>query len=444
MLSSQLFQTLWLAETIRLIEQSDSFADSYANRQAKSVSGNLSDRILIRAQCIGQQTGLTNTLRYYIKILYAVFAFLFFCAIFIGAGMAFTALSQQPINLFWALVSLLGIHIVTLIIWLFSFFFLPKDTSSLFIQIWIRLTKKLTRKQTNQQFIPALISLCGTNIRWGIGFVVNFFWTIILLSALVALILLFSLKYYSFVWQTTLLTYDNVVAITQALGKMPSWFGFSIPDVSMIRQSGLIAMSENHIRASWAIWLLGVFFVYGLCVRFMLMLFCGFNWYRHQKTLQLNLDLPEYQALAARLMPSYSEAEVIDPDKIRYQPDLISKKHKSGIGCYLIAVDIMPDWQYPNHGNVCFLGFINDRQQRMDILDFLQVRPAQKLLIAIDSNRAPDRGFIHLIMELTAQSQQTAIWLINEGKQYQNWHECIHSLSIESVQLDWLLEKSTP
>jgi hypothetical protein len=435
----QSFQALWLAETIRLIEQTDSFADSQANRQAKSAQDTLSGRILARAQAIGQQTGLATTLQYYIKTLYAVFAFLFFCAIFIGAGMAFTALSQQPINLFWALISLLGLHLLTLVIWFFSFLFLPKEAGSLFVQLWLGLTKRLTRKQANQHFIPALISLCGTHIRWGIGFVVNFLWTIILLSALIVLILLFSWKYYSFVWQTTLLSNDDIVSITQNLGTIPSRFGFSIPDVTMIRQSGIIAMTENHIRASWAIWLLGVFFVYGFCVRFILMLFCGINWYRYKQALQLNLDLPEYQSLATRLMPRYSEAEVVDPDKVG-QPDLISEKHKNGIGHYLIAIDIAPDWHYPNQDNVCFLGFINDRQQRITILDFLQVKPAQKLLIAIDSQRAPDRGFLHLIMELAAQSQQTAIWLINEGKQYQNWCECLHSLSMISVQLDWLLE----
>ncbi|MCO6548665.1 MAG: DUF2868 domain-containing protein, partial [Gilliamella sp.] len=89
---------------------------------------------------------------------------------------------------------------------------------------------------------------------------------------------------------------------------------------------------------------------------------------------------------------------------------------------------------YPK--TVSFLGFLNTREQRSKTLDYLQLTPAKKLLIAIDTDRTPDRGVLNFINQLINKSQQTRIWFINQGKQYHNWQ----SLSLKLAQPDWLSE----
>ena len=87
--------------------------------------------------------------------------------------------------------------------------------------------------------------------------------------------------------------------------------------------------------------------------------------------------------------------------------------------------------------SVTFLGFLNTREQRRKILDYLQLTPAKKLLIAIDTDRAPDRGMLNLINQLTSKSQQSRIWFINQGKQFNNWQ----ALSLQSALPTWLSEE---
>ncbi|WP_392565106.1 DUF2868 domain-containing protein [Utexia brackfieldae] len=437
---NQRFKDLWLAETIRLIEQTDHFADSEANRQAKGINGNLTHRILFRAKLIAQQIGLLDLQRRYIKVLQITLFALFFMALLIGTGLSFTALSQEPVNIFWALISLLGLNFVMLLIWLFSFLLLPKESGSLFVQLWLWLSHKFAAKQTTQQFLPALMALSGHQIRWAISFVVNLFWTLILLSSFLILVILFSAKHYSFVWQTTLLNAHSFIWLTQSLGAFPALLGFAVPDVETIRQSGVLALSAGEVRSSWAIWLLGVFLAYGLLPRMILMLISGFIWSIKQRTAQLNLALPAYQLLAQRLQPFSCEGQIVDPNLIAHELSQILPLDRQGRGQYLVAIEVYQDWQPPISVDFSFLGCLNQRQQRQQVLDYLQQYPAQKLLIAIDTQRAPDRGILNLIIALINKSQQTRIWLLNEGKQYQNWRADLAELALLTAQPDWLTE----
>lgn len=425
-------KSLWLAETVRLIEQSTGrFADAEANRQARNIDGSLSSRIIARATFIAKQNGLLNAQKQLISSMkIALFIVIIFAA-FIGAGLAISALSQTPVNLYWALFSLLGVHVVTLLIWLFSFWFLPSDSGSFFIHIWFWLTQKLTKKQTIQQLLPALLSLFNQQTRWFIGFVVNLVWSILLGSTLVLLVILLSTKYYSFSWQTTLLDLDTVTAITQNLGYLPSLLGFDMPNFDMIRISDQ-ALNESDIRSLWAMWLLGVFVVYGFLVRFILMMLCGIKWWIICRQLTLNVTHPEYQLLAMHLQPL--STSVVDPQH-QFPTSISAQSYiEKGDKAVLVAIDIESSWQPPS--DIIFLGFLNSSQQRKQILDFLQVNPSQKLLIAIDSNRAPDRGILNLIEQLVTKSVEYRIWFINQGQQLANWQ----SINFKTAEPSWLKE----
>lgn len=424
-------KTLWLTETIHLIEsESGRFADQDINRQVNAMPTSLVNRIVMRATLLSKQNGLYSAQKIILRSIKLSFLLLLLLSIFLGSSLTFSALSQNPINLYWALFSLLGVHFITLIIWLGSFFFFSRFGGSLLIHCWLWIAEKLYQKKTVQQLIPAFISLFGSRIRWLIGFVLNLFWTIILSSALIILIVLFSTQHYSFEWKSTLLSADTIIRITHYLGYLPSLLGFSLPKDEVIKLSEH-ALNPGDIRSSWAIWLLGVFICYGLVIRLVLMIICGITWLVSSRKIKLNLNDPDYQILAQQLQPLSSN--VVDEDKLgEHKWQLPISQIEDGQGVYLVAVDIGETWNPPDSSP--FYGFLNTHEARRAILDSLQLKPAHKLLIAIDTDRAPDRGILNFIQQLINKSQQSRIWFINQGKQLHNWQ----SLSLPLANPNWL------
>lgn len=424
-------KSLWLTQTIHLIEsESGRFADQDINRQVKAMPTSLVNRIITRATILSKQNGLYSAQKVILRSIKISFCLLLLISIFLGGSLAFSALSQSPINLYWALLCLLGVHFITLIIWIGSFFFFSRFGGSLLIHCWLWIAQKLYQKKTVQQLVPAFITLFGSSIRWLLGFVLNLFWVVILCSALFVLVMLFSTQHYSFEWKTTLLSSDTIIKLTHYLGYVPSLFGFPIPNDDVIKLSEH-ALSAGDIRSSWAIWLLGVFICYGLAVRFLLMTFCGIAWVVSSRKIKLNLDDPDFQILSQQLQPLLTQ--MVDEDKLgepKWQ--LPISQIEEGSGVYLVAVDLDESWNPPHDGH--FHGFLNTREQRNAILDLLQLKPAYKVLIAIDTDRAPDRGVLNFVQQLMNKSQQSRIWFINQGKQLHNWQ----SLSLPLANPSWL------
>ena len=427
----QQLKSLWLTETIHLIEsESGRFADQDINRQVKAIPTSLVNRIVTRARMLSKPNGLYLAQKIILRSIKISFFLLLLVSIFLGSSLTFSALSQNPINLYWALFSLLGVHLITLILWIGSFFFFSRFGGSLLIHCWLWIAQKLYQKKTVQQLIPAFITLFGSRIRWLIGFVLNLFWTVILSSALLVLVVLLSTQHYSFEWKTTLLNSDTIIHLTHYLGYLPALFGFSIPSDDVIKLSEH-ALSAGDIRSSWAIWLLGVFICYGLAVRFLLMIFCGVIWIVSSRKIELNLNDPYYQILSQQLQPLLTN--VVDEDKLgQHKWQLPISQIEEGHDVYLVAVDVEENWNFPN--TIPFYGFLNTRHERGAILDYLQLKPAYKMLIAIDTDRAPDRGILNFIQQLMNKSQQSRIWFINQGKQLHNWQ----SLSLPLADPNWL------
>ncbi|OCG62624.1 DUF2868 domain-containing protein [Gilliamella sp. Fer4-1] len=428
-------KSLWITQTIHLIEnESGRFADQDINRQVRAMQTSLTNRIVMRAVMLSKENGLLSAQKTLLRAAKLSFIILLFLSTIFGATLAFGALSQDPVNLYWAIFSLLGMHLVTLLIWLLSFFFFSNLGGSLLVYYWLWLTKKFSQKKTVQQLIPAFVELFGVRIRWLIGFVLNLFWTLILSSALLVLVVLFSTQHYRFEWKTTLLSSDAIINLTHYLGWLPSLIGFTIPNNDIIRLSEQ-ALNASDARSAWAIWLLGVFCVYGLIIRLLCMVICGLNWVISCRQIKLNTQTACYQLLANDLQPLLVNVEDADSkgkDKVSH---LTNHFIEDGQGAFLVAIDIQEDWSPPD--SVTFLGFLNTREQRRNILDYLQLSPAKKLLIAIDTDRAPDRGMLNLINQLMNKSQQNRIWFINQGKQLNNWQD----LSLQSATPTWLNEE---
>ncbi|WP_392561964.1 DUF2868 domain-containing protein [Orbus sturtevantii] len=437
---NQYLKSLWLTETVRLIEKDGArFDDDEANRQARSIKGDISARIIKRADILSEQHGLKKSQQEWLHSAKLSFFILFIIALFTGAGLAFSALANNPVNLYWALLCLLGFHFVTLCLWLISCIFLPNESGSFFIHLWLWLAKKIAKKSTASQVLPAFITVFNKQLRWLIGLIVNLLWSVILFSALIVLVALLSTKNYSFEWQTTLLSADAVITITHFLGELPTMLGFSLPDNDTIRASEQ-AMVNGEIRSAWAVWLLGIFIVYGVAIRLILFIFCGMKWRFGCQNISLSIQYPQYQLLINELDIAPIKY-IVDQDgsSDTLLCDQNKQIVKTSANTALVAIDIEPNWSPPNHIN--FLGFLNSNEQRKAVLDFLQQHPANKLLIAIDTDRSPDRGIINLIQLLAVKAADCRIWFINQGRQLNNWQESLSKLKIVLADTSWLLDE---
>lgn len=433
---------LWLAETVRLNEQqAQKMDDQAANSKARLLKGTVEQRILLRAQWLGQAHGLLSLQQQCLKAAKFALLVLAIVALFVGAGLAFTALATNPVNIFWALLSLLGLHLVTFLFWLLSFALpISGDVHSALGRCWIWLTERFAKGAKQASLLPALLNVLAQRraTRWLIGAVVNGLWSLILLSALVLMMLLLSVKHYSFLWQTTLLTSTDFLHLTEFLGFLPSLLGFSLPDPSIVIQSGGAPLDASEIRQTWALWLVGVFMIYGLIPRLLSLIFCGLRWLIATRKLKLEMTLLEYQWLADSLAPSHDHVGVIDLEQAADLSQFQAAYLAQAKGKALVAIELPAAWSPNVSESIQFLGNIDDRAQRKQVIATLQTQPVQALLIVCDAKRSPDRGTSQLLRELMEKAQQTRVLLLNDSDYLPYWQDTLKALQLEDGDLAWL------
>lgn len=446
--------SLWLTETVRLREEhAGPLEDMEANRRARATAGDLPTRIKNRALWLAERDGLLSALRHWKQGARLALLVLAIIVVISGAGLAFAALGngQAPVNVFWALGSLLGLNLILLLSWALGMLFAGESTASLG-RLWLWLSEKLARDAQAAQLAPALILLLQRQRlnRWVLGMVVNGAWLLALLSALTILLLLMATRRYGFVWETTILRSDTFVSVTQFLGAIPALLGFNVPTEAMIRASGDNALSIESARQAWAAWLVGVLLVFGIVPRLLLALVCLWHWMRGRAALSLDLNLPGYAQLRERLMPSSERLGVSDaaPDHLHSVQSGSVALDSEGALLVAIELDDQRPWPPSLPKTVMDAGILDSRESRQKLLDQLTRFPPERLVIACDPRRSPDRGSLALIAELARCASDTRIWLLQappgealDSERLGDWHSALQQLELtyaDSAPLKWL------
>jgi len=446
-------QNLWLSETIRLREEhAGPLDDQEANRLARAAGGDLSTRIRCRARWLADRDGLVQALRHWLQGARLALIALALLAIVSGAGLGFAALGdgRTPVNVFWALGSLLGPNLILLIGWALGLMFAGEQGATLG-RLWLWLSEKLARDAKAAQLAPALLLLLQRHKlnRWVLGALVNGLWWLAMLSALVIVLMLMATRRYGFVWETTILGGETFVAMTQAFGALPALLGFSVPSVEMIRASGAAALDIESARQAWAAWLVGVLLVYGVLPRLGLALLCLWQWRRGRASLGLDLNLPGYAQLRERLMPSSERLGVNDAAPAQLHPVQSAIGNRESDGALLVAIELDErPWPPKLPGTVQSAGVLDSRESRHKLLEQLSRFPPARLAIACDPRRSPDRGSLALIAELARSAGATRIWLLQappgealDAERLGDWHSALRQLQLpfaDCAPLNWL------
>nr|WP_207196817.1 DUF2868 domain-containing protein [Pseudomonas sp. TH08] len=445
-------QNLWLTETVRLREEhAGPLDDLEANRLARAAGGDLPSRIQRRALWLAERDGLAAALKHWLQGARLALVLLMIFALLSGAGLAFAALGQTPVNVFWALGSLLGLNLILLLSWVLGLIFAGEHGATLG-RLWLWLSEKLARDAKAAQLAPALLLMLQRKKlnRWALGTLVNGLWLMAMLCALILLLMLMATRRYGFVWETTILSADTFIHVTHALGYLPSLLGFNVPTVEMIRASGDGALDIESARQAWATWLVGVLVVYGVLPRLLLALLCFWRWNSGKAALRLDLNLPGYAQLRERLMPTSERLGVNDPEPAQMH------RVESGVGelacegALLVAIELdeQRPWPPALPKNVSNAGILDSRESRHKLLEQLSRFPPARLAIACDPRRSPDRGSLALIAELARSAGETRVWLLQappgealDAERLGDWHIALQQLELpfaDCAPLNWL------
>ncbi|MBF8724514.1 DUF2868 domain-containing protein [Pseudomonas putida] len=444
----------WLTEAIRLREEhAGPLEDQEANRRARQQGGSLALRIETRALLLAERDGLTAALRRWKQGARLALVAMLLMAVLSGGGLALAALGdgQRPVNVFWALGSLLGLNLVMLLGWLIGLF-LSGEHGALLGRLWLWLSERFARDARAAHLAPALLVLLQRQRlgRWLLGLLVHSLWLVAMLSAVGVLLTLLATRRYGFVWETTLLAAEPFIAMTQALGALPALLGFAVPDPAMIRASGDTAPALAMTRQAWASWLLGVVVIYGVLPRLLLAGVCLWRWQQGRQRLALDTDLPGYMPLRDRLMPNSERLGVQDdaPDTLpqfKAQPSLIENAGALLVG---VELDDQRPWPPSLPANVADAGVLDSRESRHRLLEQLGRFPPARLAIALDPERSPDRGSLALLAELARNAGSTRIWLLpavadqlRDERRLNDWREALDRLGLphaDTLPLAWL------
>ncbi|WP_454254190.1 DUF2868 domain-containing protein [Pseudomonas sp. Marseille-Q8238] len=447
-------QRLWLCETLRLREEhAGPLEDSEANRHARQHAGDLSSRIEARSLWLAERDGQLQAQRHWLQGARLALIVLVLLALFSGIGLTLAALgtAREPVNVFWALGSLLGLHLLLLIGWLLGLL-LAGDHAAALGRLWWWLSEKLARDASAAQLGPALVLLLQRQRlnRWLLGMLVHGLWLVALLSALVVMLALLATRRYGFVWETTLLGSETFVALTHVLGAVPALLGFPIPDADTIRASGDSVVALEAARHAWAGWLVGILLVYGVLPRLLLALFCLWRWQRGQAHLALDLNLPGYRLLAERLQPPSERLGVLDEAPTALHQPSAGHTTLDSSGAVLVAIELdeRRTWPPSLGKGIADAGILDSREQRQHLLDQLERFPPARLVIACDPRRSADRGTLALLGELARSAAATRIWLLQpppgeaqDSDRLGDWHAALDQLGLswsDCSPLPWL------
>lgn len=434
----------WLAELVRRHEQREGrLDDRELLPQVLAAAPRLAERILKRAELIGAREGWREAIRAWRAGGRGLLVALAVLAAIGGFGTAAGVLGRGagPVNVVWALGGLLGIHFLSLLLWLAGTLAAGGGAGgggAALGRAWLWLTGKLPGARRQLALGPALAAVLarGDLLRWGLGAVSHALWCAALAGALGGLLLLLSIRRYGFVWETTILPVGALDAFVGALGWLPARLGFAIPDAVTVHASGLGLVDTEAARRSWSSWLVGCVLVYGLLPRLALGLACGTWWWRRCRRLTLDLALPGYAELGARLLPQSERLGVCDAAP----PDLAGAHVRplaagTGEAAQLVGIELGEDpaWPPALPVGVGFAGRVDSREERRRVLDAFAAHPPRRLLVACDARLSPDRGTLALVAALASRAEAARVWLLGataDAARRGYWHEGLASIGL--------------
>ncbi len=445
------FADRWLAEALRLWQQSARKTDALTPAQleaaaivARTHSADPESRLLQWARSLAAHTSLPQAQQSWSQRGRVILLLLILVAFIGGLSAALGVMGSggTPVNVLWALGTLLGVNLLMLLFWLLSLSMTPGTLSPGRLWFWLNARFYGRESVMLAQAFNSLNQRAGLT-RWWLACITHSIWSAAQIGSLVGLLLVLSLRSYAFVWETTILPTPVFTAVVQALGWLPSLLGFSLPDADTIRsagQAGADALQQTDIeRRIWAGWLCGAVLVYGLMPRLILSGFSLWRLLSGQRALRLDVHSADWSSINQQLSPSSEVAGITDPAPAISDGDH-ARRQRIAAGSaapLVIAFELDEQMLWPVLPTGVQRVAAGSREQRQSIIAQLDQATPVAILLVCDSAQTVDRGSLAWLGEASGRVLHVAVWLAGSGPQSrrQLWRDHLQTLGISPAQV---------
>ena len=371
----------------------------------------------------------------------------------------FTLLQSNVVNFFYVLVCLLGFHTIMLGGWLVMTIINRDQQAPSWFASFVSPSYLIRGKDDVTKAAVDLYErqLQHSGMRWYLGRFSHQLWLATLTGMLLAIIFLLIVRQYSFSWESTLLSDQALVSLTQTLGWLPGMVGFDVPDSTAIAQSRLVTEAMPlSVARQWAGLLVGSLLMYGIVPRAIACVFCALMFRR--KKMRLDIKQPYYQKII-----NFWQRHVVDADDFTEAPAPVAPKAAVSAGKKLVALLEYPSnqdkwWQsglnddrhdFLESSEIENFGIVDDREDMARLKNYLDANPVQ-VLLGIHSKALPDRGTLRKLDQIAAHAKDGLIVqllsdadLTHEDElvdkqtvRYQQWQTALSARKIGLVDID--------
>lgn len=445
---------VWMALAVRDIEQTGPLDDAQALAQAARLPAAPQQRLRERAWLLGQRLGLAVQMARWHEAAWLLGAALVVAVVLLANGLVFAMLSNaRSINAGSALVAALGVHLLTLALWLVALLLPARPGTGLWARLSLGplLLQGLARLPIGERpQARALASAAAHMLQrarlapWAFGLVSHLVWSAVFVLVLGALLLAFAFREYRLTWETTILSADLFAAFVHASGWLPGQLGFPVPELAasasvQLAQAPLVLPAR---AAAW--WLLGCVAVYGLLPRLLCAALCALVWQRRKGRIQIDTSDPYFSQLLARL-DALQASRVVDAERAAPPGSTtLATLAPGAAGTALAVVGFeLPqdqDWPPPALAPAAALverlaGTLDERRSVLDALARLRPRA---LVLVCNAAATPDRGTERFVREACSHAGHCALWLADpppgRGEpQRERWRRWLDAAGLQAM-----------
>ena len=404
------FRSIWMAELVRRYELQNGFQRADAIEHQARQLPTMEQRVFKRAELLAARLGLVHQLRLWdhfrrlVAILLSVFAILGAVALVRG-----TLSISQPISLSYALMMLLGLHIILFLLWCMSL--LLKDSFGWVGRVSLWCLEHIGQRQYNQQFNNTLLTIAnqyrltkpaGAALTHG-------YWTLFMLMVWFVLFFHLSTSAYTFTWATTIWPAESLQTWVTVLNVIPAAFGVDAPSVAAMWDSPAANEQLNAGR-----WLLACVIIYGVAWRLLFLMGSLVMVWRRVAAMTIDLTLPGYAPVIRKLTTS-AATELIDADSdIAGMDDWQIREPKAGVGVLTVSLDHEHDqhWLQQHQNDPDYAGVIARSDDRQRLLQRLDENPVATLHVRINAQLTPDRAALRFMQRLQQYCMQVEAQII--------------------------------
>ncbi|WP_070989877.1 DUF2868 domain-containing protein [Halofilum ochraceum] len=416
-----------LAETVRLGEERDGRRrdDHVATRAGASTEAGLARRIALRARALPGADAVRADIARLGRLSRLFAAGLLLLAAATGVLAASASVDARQIDFLLAAAALLLMPTLMLAGWLAVVITGAGRGASGSIAGALLATacrrlgpRVLTSAHAGDVLEAAGGFLRTTPGRWLLGCLAHAFWIAYLLTALVTLVLYFSVVQYDLVWGTTLLNDTTMVTLFNGLADPLVALGLMQP----VEPDWLLAAREGtgpgDGRGRWAWFLLAVIGVYGLGPRILGLIASAaaatIGWWR----LTLDTAQPGYLRLSGSLAPTTTPESTEQAPARSHRAPRSRPTNPQG-RALLVGIELEHEpWPPTIAGiDVQVVGRVDDRAGREQILAALQAldAPPPALLVLCSLLRTPDQGHERFIDRAADAAGTLPLLVLTDG-----------------------------